>query len=164
MSTFSEQRSKRWSENFFNGSERIVQRSGQGESEASAKFSTEETIRGSYALTAILILLLLVRKAVARADRDERWMTQKDKSVTVEAVKSATRVQLEEVVAVAVTDISPPLISTPTLTSSPPCTGMITKLACYPPNILFCVPYLLTFLHVTTSTAIRAVDDNQSIL
>lgn len=41
--------------------------------------------------------------------------------------------------------------------------GMVKTAACFPICILsFKVPYLLLSLHVTTSTAIRAVDDNQS--
>ena len=46
--------------------------------------------------------------------------------------------------------------------AAPVGTGMLTKAAFYPICIFCCVPYLLTSLHITTSTAIRAVDDNQS--
>lgn len=41
-------------------------------------------------------------------------------------------------------------------------TRMITKAAWFSLCILSFVPYILTSLHVTTSTAIKAVDDNQS--
>lgn len=50
----------------------------------------------------------------------------------------------------------------PTRHSAPVLTGMLTKAACYSICIFCCVPYLLTSLHITISTAIRAVDDNQS--
>ena len=43
-----------------------------------------------------------------------------------------------------------------------PFTGMITRTACFSLCIFHGVPYKLTSLHVTISTAIRAVDDNQS--
>lgn len=50
----------------------------------------------------------------------------------------------------------------PNQNSAPVRTGMLTKAAFYSICIFCCVPYLLTSLHITTSTAIRAVDDNQS--
>lgn len=50
----------------------------------------------------------------------------------------------------------------PTQNSAPAVSGMLTKAAFCSICISCCVPYLLTSLHITTSTAIRAVDDNQS--
>jgi len=41
-------------------------------------------------------------------------------------------------------------------------TGMLTSIVCFSSNIFSCVPYILTSLHVTISTGILAVDDNQS--
>lgn len=68
------------------------------------------------------------------------------------ALARVTRVSERRLLFVIVTSSTP----------SPPFTGMLMTSACFPPSITSHPPYLLTSLHVTTSTAIRAVDDNQS--
>lgn len=169
MSTLSGRGSERWAGYFLDCCKEIT--SGPKESESRGKieegtkspFDVKGVIQGSCVLTALLFLLLLLQTEVARADRycTSSWMSGGTNSVKTLGI--LTRLQLSVVkLAVTVTRFSPPPTPTTTLTSSPPFTRMVTKLACFSPNILSCVPYLLTSLHITTSTAIRAVDDNQS--
>lgn len=137
------------------------------------RLSIKELIRGShlFALLSLLLLLLLKTEVAgaglcmratlaALATSGEPGASEASGASKAARGRQATTQVLAVVVLAVVTHSS----FHPTLSSSLPFTGMITitRAACFSPSITSSVPYLLTSLHVTISTAIRAVDDNQT--
>lgn len=102
---------------------------------------TQKGTRGSRDITAtlLLLLILLTREVTTLACHLEK---QSVRAVDVVVVVGSLR----------------SLRSPPSL----PFTHMVTKAAWFSLCIFSFIPYILTSLHVTTSTAIKAVDDNQS--
>lgn len=158
MSSFSISNSKRKARRLLSSGEVHIFTLGRGRSGGSRTAGIQVSTKGRHEFTTpSLGSFLLLRTEVARAETVRDQMRRAVK--TALARVRVTRETKSEGGLLFVTVAA----STPcALTSSPPFTGMLIEFACFPPSITSCVPYLLTSLHVTTSTAIRAVDDNQS--
>jgi len=116
-----------------------------------ARARSQEDTRGSCGFTAtLLVLLILLTREVATLACHVQERSARAIGVVV------------VVVVVVVVGVGGGSFHSVSLPPSLPFTRMVTRAAWFSLCIFPFVPYLLTSLHVTTSTAIKAVDDNQS--